>query len=154
MTSSETALECKFTDLSKELAVEISEMEALKSDHLLKKIEIEALRQKQTELETRISDLLKAKGHLENCFDELKDETVLLNSSLETKVLQRQSSVLEKAKQDLEVQLSELQKENVQLSEWISAMEAHLRYLTCEKESCHLELQHLEYQVDSLHDEI
>ncbi|GAB4836342.1 hypothetical protein Ancab_001257 [Ancistrocladus abbreviatus] len=171
--SSVTALECKSIDLSKELAVKVTEMEALKSVHVLKEEEIAALRQKQTELETQISSLLKERSQLEEsieimsrekseaskCLEELKNETLLLNSSLESqgaenKVLQRQSSVLEKGKQDLEVLLAELEQENMQLSERISAMESQLRYVTNEKESCRLELQHSEHQANDLNDEI
>ncbi|GMH13288.1 hypothetical protein Nepgr_015129 [Nepenthes gracilis] len=172
--SSEPADEGKLTYIDKELSAKVSEIEALKYDHLPKEKEIEVfIRQKHNELENQISNLLKENMLLEESMgilkreksetstylDELKNEMLLLNNSVESqteanKILLRKSSMLEKSKQDLEVQLSELEEENMQLSERISAMEAQLRYLTNEKESRRLELQHSEHQAVNLHEDI
>ncbi|XWS75241.1 hypothetical protein CRYUN_Cryun01aG0068600 [Craigia yunnanensis] len=160
------------SDLGKELS-EISEIEKLKSDNLLKEDELETLRHHQKELEAQVSSVQKDKRQLEEnieimhregaltakCLEDLRGEMMLLNSNMDShisanKILVKKSSELESGKQELEVHLSELEEENIQLSERICGLEAQLRYLTDERESSRLELQNSESQAMNFKEEI
>ncbi|KAK8999297.1 hypothetical protein V6N11_070472 [Hibiscus sabdariffa] len=161
------------SDLVNELSEKISEIEKLKSDNLLKDNELEAVRNRQKELEAQISSVQKEKNQLEENIgamlreaavtakrlEDLHSEMIVLNYNMDSQistnqVLVKKSAELENGKEELEVHLFELEKENLQLSERISGLEAQLRYLTEERE-CHcLELQNSESQRMKLKEEI
>ncbi|KAL4388507.1 hypothetical protein GQ457_09G028300 [Hibiscus cannabinus] len=151
------------SDLGNELSDKISEIEKLKSDNLLKDNELEAVRNRQKELEAQISSVQKEKNQLEENIgamlreaavsakhlEDLHTEMIVLNSNMDSQistnqVLVKKSAEFESGKKELEVHLSELEEENLQLSERISGLEAQLRYLTEERESHRLKLQNSE----------
>ncbi|KAK8671575.1 hypothetical protein V6N13_038168 [Hibiscus sabdariffa] len=161
------------SDLGNELSEKISEIKKLKSDNLLKDNELEALRNRQKELEAQVSFVQKEKSQLEENIEimlreaaatakrleDLNSEMMVLNSNMDSQissnqVLVKKSMELESGKEELEVHLSELEEENLQLSERISGLEAQLRYLSEERESHRLELQNSESQVMEFNEEI
>ncbi|KAM4078466.1 hypothetical protein ACB094_09G039700 [Castanea mollissima] len=168
-----TELEVKVTELGKELADKISEIEKLQSKLQSKEQEIGVLRKCQRELEARVSNLQKEKMQLEGqmeaaqvesditskCLSDLRNDLMALSSSLDShvsanKFLERKSSELENGKRELELCMSELKQENGQLSVRISDLEEELRYLTDEMESNQLELENSKAYAQSLEDEI
>ncbi|XP_030926310.1 putative uncharacterized protein MYH16 isoform X2 [Quercus lobata] len=166
-------LEVKVTELGKELADKISEIEKLQSKLRSKEQEIGVLRQCQRELEASVSNLQKEKIQLEEqmeavqvesditskCLSDLRNDLMALSSSLDShvsanKFLERKSSELENGKRELELCMLELKQENGQLSLRISDLEEELRYLTDERESNQFELENSKAYAQSLEDEI
>ncbi|KAL7264956.1 hypothetical protein ACSBR1_002835 [Camellia fascicularis] len=166
-------LEANLTCLEKELNEQRSEMEKLEASLFSREEEIGFLRQCRGELEAQNSDLEKEKTQLEenveivlkesnitsNCLDDLRNDLMKLNNSVEShvlanKILERKCSELESQKQELELHLSDLEKENVQLLERISGLEDQLRYMTDERESYRLEIENSKSVALSLQVEI
>ncbi|OMO62808.1 hypothetical protein COLO4_32886 [Corchorus olitorius] len=160
------------SDLGKELSAKIFEIVKLKSDNLLKEIELEALRHRQKELETQVSSVEKEKSQLEEnmeimrrevavtakFLDDLRSEMMDLDGNMDSqisanRILVKKSSELGNGKQEAEVHVSELEEENLLLSDRLSHLEEQLRYLTDERESLYMEVQTPESEAMKFKDE-
>ncbi|OMO87258.1 hypothetical protein CCACVL1_09164 [Corchorus capsularis] len=160
------------SDLGKELSAKIFEIVKLKSDNLLKEIELEALRHRQKELETQVSSVEKEKSQLEEnmeimrrevavtakFLDDLRSEMMDLDGNMDSqisanRILVKKSSELGNGKQEAQVHVSELEEENLLLSDRLSQLEEQLRYLTDERESLYMEVQTPESEAMKFKDE-
>ncbi|XP_065855268.1 uncharacterized protein [Euphorbia lathyris] len=166
-------LECKVSDMNKELSGTRETVQRLEADLVSKQNEIGNLRTCQSELEEQLSALRSEKGKLEEnvevvtkesdlaakCLTDLQNDVLALSSSVSThvsanKVLERRSSELEDGKRELEVRLSEFEQENEELSGCISMLEAQIRNLTDDRKSIALELDNYRSNSVTLQDEI
>uniref|UniRef100_A0A0E0MAD9 C2 NT-type domain-containing protein n=1 Tax=Oryza punctata TaxID=4537 RepID=A0A0E0MAD9_ORYPU len=150
-----------------------TELDALRSTVLLKEQEIESLQHSKKETESFISEIKNENNKLEEllevslkecsitaaCLDEVREELLLLTSSIDShvstnKVLETKITELESCKVNLELHISKLEHENVELSEFISGLESQLTYLTNEKELSMLQMDESRSLITNLKDEL
>ncbi|KAK9072788.1 hypothetical protein SSX86_009223 [Deinandra increscens subsp. villosa] len=173
LTNENLELICKLKEAKKVIQVRsetIEENHKLLEDCSLKVRELESLKVEQ---EDQISDIEKEKEELQekmeilmsesnissNCLDNLRDDLIVLSSSLDSqvsanKLLEQKAMKLDKANCEMELCLFETEEENVKLLERVSKLESQLRQVKGEHEITRLELDKSESEKSDLQNEV
>ncbi|KAK9072791.1 hypothetical protein SSX86_009226 [Deinandra increscens subsp. villosa] len=173
LTNENLELICKLKEAKKVIQVRsetIEENHKLLEDCSLKVRELES---QKVEQEDQISDFEKEKEELQekmeilmsesnissNCLDNLRDDLIVLSSSLDSqvsanKLLEQKAMKLDKANCEMELCLFETEEENVKLLERVSKLESQLRQVKDEHEITRLELEKSESEKSDLQNEV
>ncbi|XP_062217106.1 uncharacterized protein LOC133917130 [Phragmites australis] len=139
--------------------LQLQENDSLRSSKVEMEDLISEIQAEKSQLEERLSASLKESSITSKCLDEVRQDILVLSSSIDShvlanKVLEKNIIELESCKAELEFHISELEQENIELSERISGLEAQLNYLTNEKESSELQMHDSRSLIINLKDKV